>query len=67
MLQSPTIAQVEDAVIVDLDSGTVTCRLHERELPRLPLHAVEIFKSRWGCSVPYVSCLLEGSATHAGG
>ena len=56
----PTLPQVEDAVIVDLDSGTVTCRLHERELPRLPLHAVEIFKSRWAGSM-YLGglCTLE--------
>lgn len=47
IIDSPELQQVEDAVIVDLDSGTVTCRLHERELPRLPLHAVEIFKSRY--------------------
>ena len=40
--------KVDDAVIIDLDNGVVTCRTHDPPtLPHLPTHALDTFKTRY--------------------
>jgi len=45
---TPEFKQVDDAVIIDLDNGVVTCRINDPPtLPHLPQQVVDTFKTRY--------------------